>query len=176
MMCVACVFQRGQSGDLFVLNRARVRRLRRGSISLELLMCGGGVRSIFPLVARCMYMVHVCFISVVVTVWGSVGMVCCVAAVVNDSVSSLGVLKYVVCLCKGCDGCCVFCLYCEAWSCRCSCMGNVIISSSRCCMRVSCVHPVVVLNTAFYMTCSLLILVEDGRGDHIERQTPELVS
>ena len=21
---------------------------------------------------------------------------------------SLGVLKYVVCLCKGCDGCCVF--------------------------------------------------------------------
>ena len=21
-------------------------------------------------------------------------------------------LKYVVCLCKGCDGCCVFCLYC----------------------------------------------------------------
>ena len=23
---------------------------------------------------------------------------------------SLGVLKYVVCLCKGCDGCCVFCL------------------------------------------------------------------
>ena len=27
---------------------------------------------------------------------------------------SLGVLKYVVCLCKGCNGCCVFCLYCEA--------------------------------------------------------------
>ena len=23
-------------------------------------------------------------------------------------------LKYVVCLCKGCDGCCVFCLYCGA--------------------------------------------------------------
>ena len=33
--------------------------------------------------------------------------VCCVAAVVNN-VFSLGVLKYVVCLCKGCDGCCVF--------------------------------------------------------------------
>ena len=32
---------------------------------------------------------------------------CCVAAVVKDSVFSLGVL-YVVCLCKGCDGCCVF--------------------------------------------------------------------
>ena len=26
----------------------------------------------------------------------------------------LGVLKYVVCLCRACDGCCVFCLYCEA--------------------------------------------------------------
>ena len=24
---------------------------------------------------------------------------------------SLGVLKYVVCLCSGCDGCCVFCLF-----------------------------------------------------------------
>ena len=34
---------------------------------------------------------------------------CCVASVVNDrAFFSLGVLKYVVCLCKGCDGCCVF--------------------------------------------------------------------
>ena len=42
---------------------------------------------------RCMYMAHVC----------------CVAAVVKDSVFfSLGVLKYGVCLCKGCDRYCVF--------------------------------------------------------------------
>ena len=34
----------------------------------------------------------------------------------------------------------------------------------RCCMFVSCVHPVAVLNAAFCMTCSLLMLVEDGRG------------
>ena len=33
---------------------------------------------------RCMYMAHVCFMSVVVTVWGSV--VYCVAAVVKNSV------------------------------------------------------------------------------------------
>ena len=33
-----------------------------------------------------------------VGVWGNV---CCVAAVVKDSVFCLGVLKYVVCLCKG---------------------------------------------------------------------------
>ena len=29
-------------------------------------------------------------------------------------VFSLGVLKYVVCLCRGCDGCCVVCLNCVA--------------------------------------------------------------
>ena len=33
---------------------------------------------------------------------------------------------------------------------------------------VSCVHPVTVLNAAFCMTCSLLMLVEDSRGDHME--------
>ena len=58
MVCVVCVLQRGHSGDgcdlastlckydlregdLFVLSWARVRRVRRGSISSELLMCGG---------------------------------------------------------------------------------------------------------------------------------------
>ena len=35
-------------------------------------------------------------------------------------------------------------------------------------MFVSCVHPVSVLNAAFCMTCSLLMLVEDARGDHME--------
>ena len=42
-----------RKGDLFVLSWARVKRR---SISSELLMCGGGVRSILllPLVARCL--------------------------------------------------------------------------------------------------------------------------
>ena len=35
-------------------------------------------------------------------------------------------------------------------------------------MFVSYVHHVVVLNAAFCMTCSLLMLVEDARGDHME--------
>ena len=35
-----------RKGDLFVLSWARVRRVRRGSISSELLICSGGVRSI----------------------------------------------------------------------------------------------------------------------------------
>ena len=33
---------------------------------------------------------------------------------------------------------------------------------------VSCVQPVAVLNAVFCMTCSLLILLEDARGDHME--------
>ena len=85
------------------------------------------------------------FMSVVGDCAGDCGNVCCVAAVVNNSV----VFRYVVCLCRGCDGCCVFCLYCEAWSCRCSCVGSVSVSSCRCCISVSCVHPVAVLNDAF---------------------------
>ena len=37
-----------------------------------------------------------------------------------------------------------------------------------CLCLVSCVYPVAVLNAAFCMTCSLLMLVEDARGDHME--------
>ena len=47
-------------------------------------------------------------------------------------------------------------------------MWSVCVSSCRCCMLVSYVHPVAVLNAAFCMTCSLLMLVEDARGDHME--------
>ena len=42
------------------------------------------------------------------------------------------------------------------------------VSSCRCCMFVFCVHRVAVFNAAFCMTCSLLMLVEDARGDHME--------
>ena len=38
-------------------------------------------------------------------------------------------------------------------------------------MFVSCVpSPVAVLNAAFCMTCSLLIHVDDARGDHMEEE------
>ena len=33
---------------------------------------------------------------------------------------------------------------------------------------LSCVHPVAVLNAPFCMTCSLLMQVENARGDHME--------
>ena len=51
-----------RKGDLFVLSWARVRRVRRGSLSSELLVCGGGVRSILllTLVARCLETIDVC--------------------------------------------------------------------------------------------------------------------
>ena len=92
MSCV-WVFQRGNRGngcdlastlckydlrkrDLFVLSWAMVRRVRRGSLCSELLMCGGNVRRIvlLPLVTRCLETIAVCiwrmfiFMSVVVTV------------------------------------------------------------------------------------------------------------
>ena len=47
-------------------------------------------------------------------------------------------------------------------------MGSVSVSSCRCCMFVSCVYPVTVLNVAFCKTFRLLMLVEDVRGDHTE--------
>ena len=47
-------------------------------------------------------------------------------------------------------------------------MGSVSVSSCRCSMFAFCVHHVAVLNAASCMTCSLLMLVEDARGDHME--------
>ena len=77
MLCMR-VLQRGHGGDgcdlalslydlrkcdLFVLGWERVRRVRWGSISSELLLCGVGLRSILllPRHNRYMYRAHVCF-------------------------------------------------------------------------------------------------------------------
>ena len=51
-----------RKGDLFVLSWARVRRVWRGSMSSELLMFVGGVRSILLLshVARCIETIDAC--------------------------------------------------------------------------------------------------------------------
>ena len=55
-------------------------------------------------------------------------------------------------------------------------MGSVSVSSCGCCMFVSCVHLVTVLNAAFCMICSLLMLVEDARGNHMEEAYSRAVS
>ena len=65
-----------KKGDLFVLSLARVRRVTRGSISSELLSCGGGVRRILllPLVTSYIETIYECiwrmfvFMSVVFNV------------------------------------------------------------------------------------------------------------
>ena len=67
-----------RKGDLFVVSCAMVRRVRQGSISSELLMCGGVVCSILllTLVARCLETIDVCiwhmfvFMYGLVIVWG----------------------------------------------------------------------------------------------------------
>ena len=98
---------------------------------------------LLPLVARCLETIDVCIwrMFVVVTVWGSVGMF----VVWRPLLKIVGfcilyrVLKYVVCLYKGCDRCCVFCLYCDAWSCRCSCMGSMSVRhADGVCLCASC--------------------------------------
>ena len=94
--CVSCVWmlQRRHSGDgcvlastlckydlrkgnMFAPSWARVRRVRQGTLSSELPMCGGGMHSILslPLVAKrpettdaCTWRMFV-FMSAVVTVW-----------------------------------------------------------------------------------------------------------
>ena len=80
MMCVVCVsVTKGYSGDgcdlastlckydlrkgeLFLLSWEMVRRVRRGSISSEQLICNGGVRIILfsSLVGICLETVYVC--------------------------------------------------------------------------------------------------------------------
>ena len=62
-----------------------------------------------PRYNRCMYIAHVCFCICCSQYVGVCGNVCCVAAVIEMvGVLSIGVLKYGVCLRRGCDGCCVF--------------------------------------------------------------------
>ena len=83
-------------------------------------MCGVGVHSILvlPLVARHLETINVC-------IWRTFVVY---RPLLKILVFSLGVLKYVICLCKGCNRCCVLCLNCDAWSCRCSCMGSMRVS------------------------------------------------
>ena len=47
-------------------------------------------------------------------------------------------------------------------------LGSMSVSSCRCCMFVSCVHPIAVFNATFCITWSLVKLVEDARGDRME--------
>ena len=50
-------------------------------------------------------------------------------------------------------------------------MGRVRVSSCRCCVFVSVVHPVAILSGVFCVICSLLMFVSDASGDHMVRLT-----
>ena len=77
-----------------------------------------------------------CLLSVLVSMWGSVGMF----VVKGSGLLSLGVVKYVVCLCRGCDRYCIFCLNCEAWSYRCSCMESISVCHADVeCLYIMCI-------------------------------------
>ena len=109
------------------------------------------------------------FMSDLVNVQGSVGMF----VVYRELLKVVGFISRCEVLCvvylySGCDGYCAFCLTCDACNCKCFCMGRMLVSSCRCCMFVSCVHPVQALRAAFCMTCSLLMLVGDAIGDHMD--------
>ena len=91
---------------------------------------------------------------------GVCGNVCCVAAIVE-----YGRVFEPWSVCDGDAMYVVFSVCIVRRGDRCSCMGSVSVSSCKCCMIVSSV-----LNVAFCMTCSLLMLVEDTRGDHMEEE------
>ena len=46
-------------------------------------------------------------------------------------------------------------------------MGSMCVSSCRCCVLVSVVHPVAIMGEVFCMICSLLMFVSDASGDHM---------
>ena len=46
-------------------------------------------------------------------------------------------------------------------------MGSMCVSSCRCCVFVSVVHPVAILSAVFCVICSLLMFVSNAIGDHI---------
>ena len=46
-------------------------------------------------------------------------------------------------------------------------MGSIWVSSFRCCVFVSVVHPVAILSAVFCVICSLLMFVSDAIGDHM---------
>ena len=113
-------------------------------------------------------MFHVCLnFGVVYGVGVCVNVCVIVCVVVVVCFLRLGVVCCVVVWCRGCVGCCDFCLICDACSWTCSLMGKVFVSSCRCGVFVSVVHPVAILSALFCVICSLLMFVSDASGNHM---------
>ena len=68
---------------------------------------------------------------------------------------------------NGCCGFCVCSLNCDASSCRWVHTGSILVSSCKCWMLVSRVHPVAILRAAFCIICILFMLVCEIIGPQI---------
>ena len=49
-------------------------------------------------------------------------------------------------------------------------MGSVCVSSCRCCVFVSVVHPVAIMSAVFCVIYSLLMFVSDASSDHMVKR------
>ena len=58
---------------------------------------------------------------------------------------------------RGWCWCCALCRSIDECSLQCWCIGSISVSSCRCCMLVSAVHPVAVRSAAFCTVCSLVV-------------------
>ena len=163
-------------GDLFVLSWARVRRMSLERVSSVVFISGGSACSVLliSLLERYLVTMDECMVfalfcmSEVVTVSVFVFMFVVYLVLLNVvCFLSLWLRLCSVSVCSGCDGCCAFCLNCDACSCRCWWIGSMLVSSCKCCMFVSEVHPVAVLSAAFCILCNLSMLVWDAVGDHM---------
>ena len=83
--------------------------------------------------------------------WGRVDVSSVVVVVENGLFAVSGAGGSVVKLCRGCCVFCAFCLSCDACSLRCWLRGRVFVSSWRCCVFVSRVHPVAVRSAVFWI-------------------------
>ena len=61
--------------------------------------------------------------------------------------------------------CCAFCLNCDTKSSMYCLIGSMLVSSSKCCVFVSLLHPVAMRSAVFCIVCSMCVLVYDMVGD-----------
>ena len=77
------------------------------------------------------------------------------------SFMSLGCRGYSVNGCSVCSDCCAFCLKCDACSYRCYLIGSMLVSSCKCCVLASLVHPESMPSTVFCIIFSFFAFVSD---------------
>ena len=54
-------------------------------------------------------------------------------------------------------------------------MASVCVSSCRCCVFVSVLHPVAILSAVFCVICSLLMFVSEASGDQAQSRSSNYI-